>query len=222
MNKTDSLDVHSLEIGGMRWCQNRLWLAVAGEPVVAAYDPDTDQAQLVLRFSHPVTTICPSDEGLWIIAGGGKLGRRVILWSLDERRQLREFDCPDGAAGGMALEARNVWLTHPNNRKLFCLDRVEGKVRWMIRTSMETYSPDYQAGALWLVERDPGPLGHWGRGIEARCFFIRYDTARETVAERLAVPFTPRCMALDGERFWYAEEGREGFASIARRELARR
>ena len=206
----------------MRWGRERLWLALVDEPVVATYDPKGDQGELILRFPHPVTAVCPSEEGLWLIAGGGRLGRRLILWSLEEDRAIREFDCPDGAAGGMALEGRNVWLTHPNNRKLFCLDRDEGKVRWMIRTDKETYSPDFYGGALWLVERDPGPLGHWGSGTENRCAFIRYDTARETVAERLAVPFTPRCMALEGERFWYAEEGRGGFASIARKDLTRR
>jgi len=32
--------------------------------------------------------------------------------------------------------------------------------------------------------------------------------------ERHAVPFVPSCMAFDGERFWYAEEGKRGLVSM--------
>ncbi len=65
----------------------------------------------------------------------------------------------------------------------------------------------------------PAPLGHWSKGERAEYFFIRYDTAREKVVERLLVPFTPSCMAFDGERFWYAEREKNGFSSILRHAL---
>jgi hypothetical protein len=44
-------------------------------------------------------------------------------------------------------------------------------------------------------------------------FFSRYDPVRERIVERHPVPFIPVCMAFDGERFWYAEQGGKGFAS---------
>jgi len=213
------LDCHSLKIIGIRWKQDLLWLAFLDDPIVATYDPVRDQSEVKLHFPHPLTDICPSEEGLWLIAGGGKLGRRVVLWSIEENREIREFDCPDGAAGGMALEGSNLWLTHRHNRKLFCLDHTDGKVSWVIKTEKEIFRPDFHKGALWLIECKPGPLGHWSRPEQAEYFFIRYDTAWEKVVERLRVPFVPSCMALDGERFWYAEEGKKGFSSIPRQAL---
>ena len=156
-----------------------------------------------------------------MITGGGKLGLRVILWSLEENRTVREFDCPDGAAGGMAIEGGNLWLTHRNNRKLFCLDVNEGKVRWVIRTEKETLSPNFCNGELWLVECYPGPMGHWSRREQAECFFTRYDTAREMVVERIPIPFIPSCMAVDGKRFWYGEKDRNGFSSITQEALTK-
>lgn len=119
----------------------------------------------------------------------------------------------------MAIQESKLWLTHGHNRKLFCLDPNNGKIRWVIRTEKETFSPASYEGELWLVECDPGPLGHWSKGERAEYFFIRYDTAREKAVERLLVPFTPSCMAFDGERFWYAEREKNGFSSILRHAL---
>jgi len=155
------------------------------------------------------------------MAGGGKLGRRLILWSLQEDKEIRQFDCPDGAAAGVADYRGNLWLPHRNNRKLFCLDPRDGNIRWVIRTEKETFSPASCEGELWLIECDPGPLGHWSRAGQAKYSFIRYDTAREIVVDHLPVPFTPTCMAFDGERFWFAEKDRRGFSSISREALTK-
>lgn len=215
------VDPESLRITGMKWRQGLLWLASPEKSLVALYDPESRMCKVKLTPPHPVADVCPSEEGLWLIAGGGKLGQRVVLWSLERNEEIRQFDCPDGASAGVTLQERKLWLTHRNNRKLFCLDPSDGKVRWVIRTEKESFSPSSYGGELWLVECDPGPLGHWSRREQAKYFFIRYDTARETVVERLAVPFKPSCMDFDGERFWYAEQGKNGFSSILRNSLSK-
>ena len=189
--------------------------------MVATYDPDRDQCEIMLCFPHPVTDVCPAPEGLWLIAGGGSLGRRVILWSLEQNSGLREFDCPDGAAAGMALDGDNLWLTHRRNRKLFCMDSNDGRIRWLIRTGKENFSPDVYNGNLWLIECDPGPLAHWSPAGRARYSFIRFDTARERIVERIYVPFTPGCMTFDGKRFWYTEPDEKGFRSVTRESLTK-
>jgi hypothetical protein len=147
------------------------------------------------------------------MAGGGKLGHQLVLWSLKSGEELRRFDCPDGAGAGIALYDGKLWLTHRHNRKLFCLDPGSGKLNWMIRMENETFSPTACGNELWLVESDPGPLGPWNRTKRGRQFFSRYDPVRERVIERREVPFVPSCLAFDGERFWYAEEGKKGFSS---------
>ena len=114
----------------------------------------------------------------------------------------------------MTLLDGKIWLAHRHNRKLFCLDPESGKVYWVIRTENETFSPTAYKNGLWLIESDPGPLGHWSRAQECKYFFSRFDPARERIVERHAVPFVPSCMAFDGERFWYAEEGKRGLVSM--------
>jgi WD40 repeat protein len=205
----------------MKWRRDLLWIASPENSLVVTYDAENGTCEIKLTPSHPVADVCPSEEGLWLIAGGGKLGRQVILWSLERDEEIRQFNCPDGAAGGLAFQENKLWLTHRHNRKLFCLDPNNGKIRWVIRTEKETFSPAFYKGELWLIECDPGPLGHWSKGERAEYFFIRYDTAREKVVDRLAVPFTPSCMALDGERFWYAEREKNGFSSILRNTLVK-
>ena len=215
------MDPKSLRITGMKWRRDLLWVASPDESLVATYDPESGASEIKLNPTHPVADVCPSEEGLWLITGGGKLGRQVILWSLERNEEVRQFNCPDGSAGGLALQENKLWLTHRYNRKLFCLDPNNGKIRWVIRTEKETFSPASYKGELWLIECDPGPLGHWSKGERAEYYFIRYDTARERVVDRLAVPFIPSCMTLDGERFWYAEREKSGFSSILRNTLAK-
>jgi len=166
-----------------------------------------------------ISALRMKDCGSWL--GGGKLGQRLVLWSLEKATEIRQFDCPDGAAAGIVVDGQRIWLPHRNNRKLFCLDTQDGKTRWVIRTEKETYSPASCDGELWLIECDPGPLGHWSHAEQAKYSFIRYDTVRERVAEHLPVSFVPSCMAFDGERFWYAEMNRKGFASISRKALTK-
>ena len=217
----EPLDHKNHGIAGLNWRQGLLWYATLDESLISTYDPERDRSEIRLPMPYPVVDLCPSDEGLWVMADGGKLGRRLILWSLEEDKEIRQFDCPDGAAAGIAIDGQRIWLPHRNNRKLFCLDPQDGMTRWVIRTEKETYSPASCDGELWMIEIDPGPLGHWSRAELAKCSFIRYDTVRERVVENLPVSFIPRCMAFDGERFWYANMDRKGFSSISRKALTK-
>lgn len=217
----DPLDSKSQRIAGLNWGQGLLWYATLDHSSIFTYDPATARTETKLEIPYPPEDLCPSDEGLWVMAGGGKLGQRLVLWSLEKATEIRQFDCPDGAAAGIVVDGQRIWLPHRNNRKLFCLDTQDGKTRWVIRTEKETYSPASCDGELWLIECDPGPLGHWSPAERAKCSFIRYDTVRERVAEHLPVSFVPSCMAFDGERFWYAELNSKGFSSISRKALTK-
>lgn len=200
-------------ITGMGWDGRVLWLAIPEERLIAAYDPFRGIMENTFAYRHEVWDLCPQEEALWLMAGGGKLGHQLVLLSLKEGEELRRFDCPDGAGAGIAFYDGKLWLTHRHNRKLFCLDPESGKVNWVIRMENETFSPTAYRNELWFIESDPGPLGPWNRSQRGKQFFSRYDPARERVIERLEVPFVPRCVAFDGERFWYAEEGKKGLSS---------
>lgn len=114
----------------------------------------------------------------------------------------------------MTIMEGKLWVTHRHNRKLFCLDPQSGKVNWIIRTENESFSPTAYKNEFWLIESDPGPLGHWSASQQGRYFFSRFDLARERIVERFPVDFVPACMTFDGEQFWYAEHERKGIASI--------
>ncbi|MBI2360578.1 MAG: hypothetical protein HYV04_17020 [Deltaproteobacteria bacterium] len=214
--KTAVLEATELAIAGMSYDRGLLWLATPEDRLVATYDPVTGTMAERLVYAHEVWDVAVDSGGFWLVTGGGKLGRRIVLWSLEEERELKQFDCPDGAASGLTRLQDKLWVAHRHNRKLFCLDAQSGKVNWVIRTDHECFSPAAYKNELWLIESDPGPLGHWSRAQECRYFFSRFDPGRERIVERLPVAFAPSCMAFDGARFWYAEEGKKGFASTAR------
>ncbi|MFQ5903735.1 MAG: hypothetical protein ACE5JO_08595 [Candidatus Binatia bacterium] len=190
-----------------------LWVAAPEEHLVVTYHLSTGRSEKKLTYLHEIWDICPHEDGLWMMTGGGRLGRQLVLWSLEKGEELRKFNCPDGAGAGMTLYDGRLWLSHRHNRKLFCLDTQSGKVNWVIRTENETFSPATYGNELWLIESDPGPLGHWSDTRQQRYFFSRYDPARERILERLVVPFIPHCMAFDGERFWYSEREKKGLSS---------
>lgn len=208
----NAVDLPSLSVTGMTHDGRLLWLAAADERVVAAHDPASGKTEPRLAYAHEVWDVCPGEDGLWLLTGGGKLDRQIVFWSFAEEKETLCYGCPDGAGSGLALYDDKLWLPHRHNRKLFCIDPKSGKTNWIVRTQYESFSPAAYKNELWLIESDPGPLGHWNEA-QARYFFGRYDPTREQIIERLPVPFTPRCMAPEGERFWYAGEGEKGIAS---------
>lgn len=200
-------------ITGMSCVADLLWLALAEERRVATMRISTGECGEELTYAHEVWAVSHCAEGLWMLTSGGRLGRQLVLWSLEERGEIRKFNCPDGAGAGIAVLDGKLWVTHRHNRKLICLDPNSGKVNWVIRTDNETYNPSAYRNELWLIEADPGPLGHWSGSQQGRYYFSRYDPVRERVAERVSVPFVPACMAFDGERFWYSEQGKKSLFS---------
>lgn len=208
------LELQTISIAGMHWVDGLLWVAAPEERLIAVYDTASGETERKLTYTHEVWDVCLEQEGLWIVSGGGRLGRQLVLWSLQGARAIRQFNCPDGAGAGVALLDGKIWLAHRRNRKLFCLDPESGKVNWVIRTENETFSPTAYKNELWLIESDPGPLGHWSESRQGKYFFSRYDPVRERIVERLPASFVPRSMAFDGERFWCAEQGQGGVFSI--------
>ncbi|SRR5712692_6152413 len=207
------LKLENISISGMSWDGNCLWIAAPEERLVATYNPLTRKAEEKLIYSHEVCDVCSGKDGLWLLAAGGSLGLQIVLWSLDQGVELHKIKCPDGAGAGLALHDGKLWLPHRHNRKLFCLDPKSGKTNWVIRTRHETFSPTTYKNELWLIESDPGPLGHWSEARQAKFFFSRYDPVHERIVEQIPLSFVPSCMAFDGERFYYAEYGRRGFSS---------
>jgi hypothetical protein len=210
------IDLRAVSVSGMKWDRELLWVAAPEEHLVITYNPATSKTDKRLIYAHEVWDVCPDKLGLWMMTGGGKLGRQIIFWSPEVGKELKKIDCPDGAGAGLALYDGKIWMTHRYNRKLYCLDPESGKVNWIIRTENETFSPSAYRNELWFVEADPGPLGHWSEARQGKYFFSRFDPAREKVMERRPVSVVPCCMAFDGGRFWYAEQGKKGFASISK------
>ncbi|MBI1993220.1 MAG: hypothetical protein HYS67_02145 [Deltaproteobacteria bacterium] len=160
------LEIKNFSIAGMHYDRSLLWVAAPEERLVAAWNTKTGEVEKTLAYQHEVWDVCPNDDGLWIVSGGGSLGRQLVLWSLEDEN--------------------------------------------------ESFSPAAYRNELWLIEADPGPLGHWSESEQGKYFFSRYDPAREKIVERLPVAFAPSCMAYDGARFWYAERGKKGFTSTKR------
>ena len=212
------LDVVSLLINGMQWHQGLLWLACPTQSIVATYDPVSRAIEE--QLPHPgVEHACPTEGGVWLQTNGGTLGQQLVLWSLDEHRSLRRFDCPDGAASGITVVNGKLWLSHRRNRKLFCMDPDSGELLWTIRTERQIFAPTTHCQELWGIECEPGPLGDWGDVGQADYFFVRFDPVHERVVERYEVPFAPTCLALHNDRFWYATYSQSGLSDLTKESL---
>ncbi|MFQ6006542.1 MAG: hypothetical protein ACE5OQ_13690, partial [Woeseia sp.] len=70
----EPLDPKSQRIAGLNWGQGLLWYATLDHSLIFTYDPATAQTEPKLKIPYPAADLCPSDEGLWVMAGGGKLG----------------------------------------------------------------------------------------------------------------------------------------------------
>ena len=210
------IELEQLSIGGMAWHKDLLWVAIPEEPFVATYDPISGETEKKLTYPHTIWDVHPDGEEVWIMTGGGTLGRQLVHWSLKEEKELQRFNSPDGAGAGFTVSNGKLWVTHRHKRKLICLDPKDGKPLWVIRSANETFSPSACGSEFWLIESNPGPLGHWGQASQGRYFFSRYDLSHERIVERIAVPFVPTCMAFDGERFWYSEKDKKGCFHLKR------
>ena len=213
------LDLTQLTVSGLSVDGDTLWVASIREQLVARVTLGASTATLVLTYAHPVADVAPAPEGLWLVAGGGARGRQCVLWSLAEARELRRFDCPGGAGGGLAFWRDRLWLTHRHSRRLYVLDPASGAVERSFATEHEVFSPSVAGGRLWLVEARTGPFGRFSPKSELAYFFSCFDADRGAVAERFAAPVPPAAMATDGAHFWYAPRERTGVASVASADL---
>ena len=199
----------------MQWHAGRLWLTSAGESVVIRYDPVGESCDEVLSLPG-VRHACPSDEGVWLITGGGRLGQQLVLWSPETNRVIRRFDCPDGAASGATVLNDKLWLSHRRNRKLFCMDPEKGRNLWTIRMEHQVFSPTSCGDELWCVECDPGPLGDWSDERQAAYAFLRYDAVRVSRSwSAFSVPYPPGVSGLEQARRVLVCPGRRNRDSLA-------
>lgn len=233
-------DLGLLEVSGLSVDRDTLWLAsirerliaraqlaemrIAGTPsdVTAGAASGAPAATLVVRYAHPVADVAPAPEGLWFVAGGGSAGRQCILWSVATASEIRTFDCPGGAGGGLAFHRDRLWLTHRHDRRLLILDPASGAVERTIATEHEVFSPSVAPdGAFWLIEAKTGPFGRFSPKSESTYFFSRFDPDGARAVERFAAPLVPAAAATDGARFWCAPRDGTGVVSIALADLVR-
>jgi hypothetical protein len=220
-----ALDLATIKVSGL-WVEGDvLWLASIRDRVVTHADAATaglapTTATVVLAYAHPVADVALARAGLWFVAGGGSAGRQCVLWSTHEAREIRRFDCPDGAGGGLAFYRDQLWLTHRHNRRLLVLDPENGGIVRVLATEHEVFSPSVSNGALWLVEAKTGPFGRFSPAAETTYFFARFDPDGEETVERLLAPLAPTAMATDGSRFWYAPRDGTGVSQVGRTALA--
>lgn len=218
-----TIDVARIKVSGLSAEDGVLWLASIRERLVARVavgsadrvDVKAAMATVILVYPHPVADVAPSPEGVWLVAGGGSEGRQCVLWSLAEGRELRRFDTPAGAGGGLAFYRERLWLTHRHNRRLLVLDPVRGTVERTITTEHEVFSPSVVRGALWLVEAKTGPFGRFGPASETSYFFTEFDVDAEAACRRLVVPVAPTAIASNGTRVWYAPRETAGVVELA-------
>jgi hypothetical protein len=215
------VDLAALKIAGLWLEGSTLWIASVRERLVARGALDAERVDVVLRYPHAVADVARAPEGLWMVAGGGGEGRQCVLWSPEQGREVRRFNCPGGAGGGLAFHRGRLWLTHRHNRRLFVLDPACGAVERVIATEHEVFSPSVAGDALWLVEAHTGPFGRFSPGEQTQYFFAHFDPDGERTIVRVPAPVNPSAMVTDGARFWFAPRDAAGLRVLDGRSLPR-
>jgi hypothetical protein len=199
---------------GLAWDGATLWVTSAGDGHVYAIDPRTWSIQ---------REFVPPAESLGITYTGSDF-RLILAPAIDEpdleldHRYVYSFSpgagfaecfvCPENSGSFLAYANGKLYLSQAWAKKLIELDERGAAVR-EVQLERRPVGMTIVDGAFYLVTVDE----EWGDGRFER-LGIEDDAAEIQVLRSL--PFKPRSVAFDGERFWTAARNDHTIVSFPR------
>jgi hypothetical protein len=189
-----------------------MWVTSAANGRLYAIDPKTwsIEREFVPPFESLGVTYTGSDFRL-ILAPGieepdlERDHRHVYSFSPDAGF-AECFVCPDNSGSFLAHANGTLYVSQAWDKKLIELDE-RGAAMREVRLERRPVGMTIVAGAFYLVTVDD----EWGDGRFDRLGFG--DDASSLQALR-SLPFKPRSVAFDGERFWIADRNDHGIVSF--------
>lgn len=197
---------------GLAWDGKTMWVTSATDGRLYAIDPHTWTVQR--EFTPPA-------ESLGITYTGSNF-RLILAPAIDEPDLERDhryvysfspeagfaecFVCPDYSGSFLAYADRTLYLSQAWDKRLIELDERGAAVR-TVQLDRRPVGMTIVDGAFYLVTVDE----EWNDGRFDRLGIN--DDALSIQALR-ALPFKPRSVAFDGERFWTADRNNHAIVSF--------
>lgn len=197
---------------GLAWGGATMWLTSAANGRV--YEADRETWSVRREF-------VPPSQALGITYNGSDF--RVILAPAIEERDLERdrryvysfspdagftecFVCPDNSGSFLAYADGTLYVSQAWDKRLIALDERGGAAR-VVQLDRRPVGMTIVDGSFYLVTVDD----EWNDGR-----FDRLDINDDAPALQAlrALPFKPRSVAFDGERFWTADRNNHALASF--------
>ena len=205
---------------GLAWDGETMWLTSAGNGRVYAIDPQTWSVQ---------REFVPPAEALGMTYTGSEF-RLILAPGIDEPDLERDhryvysfspdvgfaecFVCPDNSGSFLAYANGTLYLSQAWDKKIIELDEGGAAVR-EVQLERRPVGMTIVDGAFFLVTVDD----EWGDGRFDR---LGIDDDAPSLQALRALPFKPRSVAFDGERFWTADRNDHALVSFTLDDVAPR
>ena len=197
---------------GLAWDGATMWLTSAANGRLYAVDSQTWRIQ---------REFVPPSEALGITSTGSDF-RLVLAPSIDEPDLERDhryvysfspeagfaecFVCPDNSGSFLAYANGTLYLSQAWDKKLIELDEDGAAVR-EVRLERRPVGMTIVEDAFYLVTVDE----EWGDGRFDR---LGIDEDAASIQTLRSLPFKPRSVAFDGEKFWTADRNNHAIVSL--------
>ncbi len=195
-----------------------MWLTSAANGHLYAIDPQTwsIKREFVPPSQSLGITYTGSDFRLILAPAidepDMELDHRYVYTFSPEAGFTERFVCPDNSGSFLACENGTVYLSQAWEKKLIELDERGAAVR-VVQLERRPVGMTIVDGAFYLVTVDE----EWGDGRFER---LGIDDDASSIQALRSLPFKPRSVAFDGERFWTADRNNHAIVSFTLAELA--
>ena len=197
---------------GLAWDGATMWLTSAANGRLYAIDPQTWSVQ---------REFAPPSESLGITYTGSDF-RLILAPAIDEPDLERDhryvytfspnsgfaecFVCPDNSGSFLAYTNGTLYLSQAWDKKLIELDEHGAAVR-EVQLERRPVGMTIVDDAFYLVTVDE----EW---VDGRFDRLGIEDDGSSIRALRSLPFKPRGVAFDGERFWTADRNNHGIVSF--------
>lgn len=197
---------------GLAWDGESMWVTSAANGCLYALDPETWKIR---------EEFVPPHKSLGLTYTGSDF-RVILAPAIDEPDLERDwryvysftrgagfaecFPCPDFSGSFLAYANRTLYLSQAWDKKLIELSEAGARVR-EVQLERRPVGMTIVDGAFYLATVDED----WMDGQLQR---LDVDAAASSIETLQSLPFKPRSVAYDGERFWTADRNNHAIVSF--------
>lgn len=197
----------------LAWGGEQLWLS--SRDLGTLYQLDRDGSKIVKEIDPPGiawAAVLTDDEWRFTIGKGLNDDRYVYRYA-PEDGFTKEFACPDFTGSYLSFEDRQLYLSQWYTGQIHAVDH-RGKILRTIDVGAEICGHTFADGKLYVLrgrENKDVP----GKAEEWRIARLDVNETTPHVEDLAKVPFAPRSLTFDGEKFWSNHRAANEIVSFA-------